>query len=133
MIYYGLKNENGTLDTSVNYFSAEADHSGYTFCKNEVFGDPLPGDRRKKYCFCDESVAMQNAAIVKCGEYGEDCHCDVGGLVMYGTPTSDGRTIDITKTHWEVDAPPDGVTFCSVDSFSGANDFTGGTCFCDIP
>jgi len=63
---------------------SEADHSGYTFCKNDVFGDPLPGDRRKKYCFCDESVAMQDAAISKCAENGEECICEFGGTIFYG-------------------------------------------------
>jgi hypothetical protein len=135
MVYYGLKAADGTLDTSVNYNSAEADHSGYTFCKNEIFGDPLPGNKKKKYCFCDESYAMQDARIVKCGTYGEKCHCDVGGLVFYGTPTPDGRTIDISKSHWEVDASPEGITNCTKETFRGANstNFIEGSCFCDLP
>lgn len=58
IVYYGLKTSDNKLDTSVNFASAEADHSGYTFCKNQVFGDPLPGDKRKKYCLCDESVSL---------------------------------------------------------------------------
>lgn len=45
LIYYGLKSSDGLLDTSQPYFVGEADHSGYTFCKNEVFGDPLPGNK----------------------------------------------------------------------------------------
>jgi hypothetical protein len=70
IVYYGLKADDGKLDTTVNYAVAEADHSGYTFCKNEVFGDPLPGDSRRKYCFCDESVSMMDAKISKCAEFG---------------------------------------------------------------
>lgn len=48
VVYYGLKGSDGRLDTSVNYAVSEADHSGYTFCKNEVFGDPLPGNKKKE-------------------------------------------------------------------------------------
>ena len=66
MVYYGIKGSDGRLDTGVSYAVAEADHSGYTFCKNEMFGDPLPGDNRKKYCFCDESAAMEEADLEKC-------------------------------------------------------------------
>jgi len=63
LVYYGLKTTDDKLDTSENYAVGEADHSGYTFCKNQVFGDPLPGDKRKKYCFCDESVGMRDAMV----------------------------------------------------------------------
>jgi hypothetical protein len=84
VVYYGLKGEDDKLDTSANFFMSEADHSGYTFCKNEVFGDPLPGDKRKKYCFCDESVAMLDAAVSKCAEDGSNCICEFGGTIIYG-------------------------------------------------
>lgn len=63
MIYYGLKGDDGKLDTTQNYAIGEADHSGYTFCKNTVFGNPLPGVKGKKYCFCDETVTMVDAPI----------------------------------------------------------------------
>lgn len=104
IVYYGLKGSDGKLDTSANYATAEADHSGYTFCKNSFFGDPLPGDKRKKYCFCDESVGMNGAVLTKCAENGQQCQCEAGGTIFYGRPTSDGRTIDISKDHWEIDA-----------------------------
>ena len=42
VVYYGLKGTDGRLDTSKPYAVAEADHSGYTFCKDSFFGDPLP-------------------------------------------------------------------------------------------
>jgi hypothetical protein len=110
VVYYGLKGEDGKLDTSVNYIMAEADHSGYTFCKNEFFGDPLPGDKRKKYCFCDESAEMFGAAVTFCAKDGGSCTCELGGTVIYGQTTSNGQTIDITKEHWELDASAEGTT-----------------------
>jgi len=131
IVYYGLKGRDGKLDTSENYFMTEADHSGYTFCKNEVFGDPLPGDRRKKYCFCDETVAMQDSSVSKCAENGGECTCELGGTIYYGKPTRNGLTIDVTKDHWELDAPVDGSTKCSEKSFG--TKFTGGSCFCEMP
>ena len=131
IIYYGLKDDDGKLDTSVNYAMGEADHSGYTFCKNEVFGDPLPGDKRKKYCFCDESVAMQDAAIAKCSEYDDWCFCEPGGTVIYGQPTKNGQTIDITQDHWDMDAPSDSYIYCKENLFGAKT--KGGSCFCELP
>ena len=84
IVYYGLKTSDNKLDTSVNYASAEADHSGYTFCKNQVFGDPIPGDKRKKYCFCDESVSLQDSQIFHCADQNGGCKCPVGGTIYYG-------------------------------------------------
>jgi hypothetical protein len=140
LVYYGLKAEDGRLDTSVNYAVVEADHSGYTFCKNDVFGDPLPGDSRKKYCFCDETAAMIGSKISKCAKEGDDCECELGGTIIYGLRTEDSeRTLDITKNHWEIDAPANEIYQCSRDSFDGAiagifDDYesfqNGGTCFC---
>jgi hypothetical protein len=130
LVYYGLKTDDGKLDTSANYAVAEADHSGYTFCKNEVFGDPLPGDKRKKYCFCDESVAMEGAKVSKCAESGESCKCDLGGNIFYGYPTLNGRTIDITQDHWEIDA---GMKPTKCDASLFGADLVGGTCFCELP
>ena len=130
LVYYGLKTSDGTLDTSENYAVAEADHSGYTFCKNEVFGNPLPGDKRKKYCFCDESVAMQGAIISECAKTGENCNCDLGGTIFYGSPTLNGRTIDITQDHWEIDSGMT-PTKCEASVFGASNDW--GTCYCELP
>jgi hypothetical protein len=96
VIYFGLKGLDGKLDTSQNYAVGEADHSGYTFCKNEVFGDPLPGNNQKKYCFCDETVAMQDSNVTKCSEENGLCQCEVGGSVIYGQTKSDGNTLDLT-------------------------------------
>jgi hypothetical protein len=131
LVYYGLKTADGKLDSSANYAVAEADHSGYTFCKNQVFGDPLPGDKRKKYCFCDESVGMRDAKVARCAENGKDCRCEMGGSVIYGNPSSNGRTIDISQDHWEIEAPFNGTTKCEASNFGA--DLADGTCFCELP
>ena len=70
VVYYGIKGSDGKLNTSLNYAVSEADHSGYTFCKSDVFGDPLPGNSQKKYCFCDETVAFEDSEVKKCSEEG---------------------------------------------------------------
>lgn len=133
LVYYGLKAADGKLDTSVNYAIAEADHTGYTFCKNEFFGDPLPGDSRKKYCFCDESIGFFDAAIVNCAKQGSNCKCEIGGTIIYGQTNTVTNSIDITKDHWELDAPnDDSLTKCSPEKF-GAPKTTAGSCYCELP
>ena len=130
MIYYGLKGSDGLLDTSENYNVAEADHSGYTFCKNEVFGDPLPSSRKKKYCFCDESVAMQDAVVAGCASEGENCTCEVGGGVIYGMADASGK-LDLTISHYEMDANISGSTNCTGSLFGSK--YNDGACFCEAP
>lgn len=51
--------------------------------------------------------------------------------MIYGQPTGNGRTIDITQDHWELDASIEGNTDCKPSLFGA--DITGGSCFCELP
>jgi hypothetical protein len=73
---------------------------------------------------------MKDAAVTKCAENAGNCKCEFGGTIIYGEPTEDGRTVDITKDHWELDAPSEGTTKCFAKNFG--TDFMGGYCFCEL-
>lgn len=62
---------------------------------------------------------MQGALLSKCGKYGENCKCDLGGTIFYGYPTLNGRSIDISKDHWELDAGLDKIQ-CKASVFGAS-------------
>ena len=119
LIYYGLQTEDSKLDVSNNYITVEAAHSGYTFCRDQVFGDPLPKDSSKKYCFCEETPSVVDESKISwCSLPGENCDCDLGGKILYGAYDSSTNKSKISSVLWEEDAPHNGSGYCDPERFS---------------
>jgi len=133
-IYYGAKTDDDRLDESQDYFKGEADFSGSTFCKNSIFGDPIPGT--SKYCFCDELSGALHPEALFCADDGADCECDDGNVVAYGTATTNDNgdsVMDLSYVHWEKAAKPSGTTNCNSEYFGADAGMTGQSCFCEGP
>lgn len=115
IVYYGAQDKDGFLDTTKDYTSREADHHGWTSCKDSYFGnETLPG--KKKYCFCDELAAHGTIKHETCAKEGGKCECEAGGNVVFGL--LNGRdSFDFKKHHIEKDADNSGTTECSQDYF----------------